>query len=533
MRMIENPILKGFNPDPSIIRVGEDYYIATSTFEWFPGVQIHHSRDLINWKLIAHPLNRISQLYMRGVPDSGGIWAPCLSYDNGTFYLVYTNVKSVNGLFKDTHNYLVTTKDITGEWSEPVHLNSDGFDPSLFHDTDGRKWLTNMVWDHRKGRNPFGGIMLQEYFPEEKKLVGSPLKIFTGTKLMVTEGPHLYKLHGYYYLLTAEGGTHFGHAVTMARATSITGPYEVDPQNPILTSRYDVTLPLQRSGHADIVETQEGQWYMVHLSGRPIPTKGRCILGRETCIQKVYWTEDKWLRLAQGGNTPAVMVQAPELPEHPWESEPERDDFEDSSLNIHFQTLRIPQSEDFLSLTERPGYLRLKGQESLSSWHRQSMVARRQQSFKCTAATCIEFEPESYKQMAGLICYYDTRNYYYLYVSHDEVRGKYLNILTCVNNSFNYPIAEICIEGWQRCHLKAQINYDQLRFSYSRDGIIWTEIDAVFDHSTLSDEFCWAQGIFGCFTGAFIGLCCQDLSGKERTADFDYFEYSEDNYSHK
>lgn len=205
MNMITNPILRGFHPDPSICRAGEDYYIATSTFEWFPGVRIHHSRDLVHWKPIQSPLTRTSQLHMEGNIDSGGVWAPCLSYDNGVFYLIYTDVKSRVGAFKDTHNYLVTATNIEGPWSEPVYLNSSGFDPSLFHDEDGRKWLVNMIWDHRKGKNRFSGIVLQEFSVQEHKLTGPAVNIFKGTELGLTEAPHLYKYKGYYYLLTAEG----------------------------------------------------------------------------------------------------------------------------------------------------------------------------------------------------------------------------------------------------------------------------------------------------------------------------------------
>ena len=217
MRYIKNPVLPGFNPDPSILRVVDDYYIATSTFEWFPGVQIHHSKDLIHWKLITRPLKRTSQLNMTGNPNSCGIWAPCLSYDKGIFYLIYTDVKYFREIFKDCHNYMVTTDDIAGDWSEPIYLNGSGFDPSLFHDEDGKKWLVNMIWDHRKGKNPFSGIVLQEYSVHEKKLIGKSLNIFKGTALGLVEGPHLYKRNGFYYLMTAEGGTGLKHAVTMAR----------------------------------------------------------------------------------------------------------------------------------------------------------------------------------------------------------------------------------------------------------------------------------------------------------------------------
>ena len=161
---IENPVLRGFHPDPSILRVGQDYYLATSTFEWFPGIRIHHSRDLGNWRLLTCALQDPAQLDLQGIPDSGGVWAPCLSHDEGVFYLAYGVVFQLNGAAKDVRNFVTTATDITGPWSPPVYLNSSGFDPSLFHE-DGRHWLLNMVWDHRVGRNPFYGIVLQEYCP--------------------------------------------------------------------------------------------------------------------------------------------------------------------------------------------------------------------------------------------------------------------------------------------------------------------------------------------------------------------------------
>ena len=229
MRVIRNPVLRGFNPDPSIVRVGDDYYIATSTFEWFPGVCIHHSRDLEHWRLVSHPLDRPALLDMRGDPNSGGVWAPCLSWSGGLFHLVYTDMKRWAGQVKDCHNYLTTAPSVEGPWSDPVFLNSSGFDASLFHDTDGRKWLLNMLWDHRAAQSGFGGILLQEYSAERKQLVGEPSLVFRGTDLGLVEGPHLYKRGGFYYLLTAEGGTFATHAATVARSARLQGPYEVMP----------------------------------------------------------------------------------------------------------------------------------------------------------------------------------------------------------------------------------------------------------------------------------------------------------------
>jgi xylan 1,4-beta-xylosidase len=525
---IKNPILPGFNPDPSILRVNDDYYIATSTFEWFPGVQIHHSKDLIHWKLITHPLNRNSQLNMIGNPNSCGIWAPCLSYNAGNFYLIYTDVKTFRGEFKDAHNFLVTSQDIMGEWSDPIYLNSSGFDPSLFHDTDGRKWLVNMIWDHRKDKHPFGGILLQEYSHEQRKLTGPVKNIFKGSEIQKVEGPHLYKRNGFYYLLTAEGGTVLRHSVTMARSKNIDGPYEIDPQNPVLTSFDNPELILQRAGHASLVETQNGEWYLTHLCGRHIPSRGRCTMGRETAIQKMKWTIDGWLRLEIGGHEPQIEVPAPDHSIHKWEPEPVRDDFNSEKLNVNFQFLRANLDENTLSLIERPGFLRLKGRESLNSHHTQALVARRQQSFFYTAETCVDFNPDSFQQMAGLICMYDNRNFYYLYLTFEEDKGRCIDIISSLDGATQFLSDEklrIPIEGMY--YLKANVYYDKLRFYHSANGKDWIPIGPIYDYSTLSDEF-EAWGGDAHFTGSFVGICCQDLSGSRKHADFDYFGYKED-----
>src|SRR4051812_38085786 len=200
---IVNPILRGFNPDPSIVRVDDDYYIATSTFEWFPGMQIHHSRDLIHWRLIARPLNRASQLDLRGDPDSCGVWAPNLTYADGLFHLVYTDVATFLSGYWDPQNYLVTAPDLAGPWSDPVVLHGRGFDASLFHDDDGTSWMLSMVADWRPGRNRFAGISIQQYDRTVRALTGPEHLIFTGTEAGLVEGPNLYRKDGWYYLVTA------------------------------------------------------------------------------------------------------------------------------------------------------------------------------------------------------------------------------------------------------------------------------------------------------------------------------------------
>jgi xylan 1,4-beta-xylosidase len=537
--IIRNPILPGFNPDPSIVRVGDDYYIATSTFEWFPGVQIHHSRDLVHWRLLTRPLTRPSQLNMLGDPDSCGVWAPCLSYSDGLFYLVYTDVKrygrtTVGGSggvsLRDFHNYLVTSPRIDGEWSDPVYLNSSGFDPSLFHDDDGRKYVVNMLWDHRPGQNRFAGIVLQEYDTGEGKLVGPTSLIFKGTPLGLTEGPHLYKRGGYYHLLTAEGGTGWGHAVTMARSRTLTGPYELHPDGPVVTARHRPDIELQRAGHADLVETQSGEAYLVHLCGRPIRNRGRCTLGRETAIQKMAWSQDGWLRTADGEGVPRLEVAAPGLPAHGFPKPPVREDFDGPELPIDFQWLRSPWPEELFSLTERPGHLRLYGRETLGSLFRQALVARRQQAHCFTAETVVEFEPEHFQQMAGLVCYYNSSKLHCLYVSRDDVAGKHVRVLSFVPDQIvtDVSTAPIAIPGGKPVHLRVEVDYERLRFGYRVGGEDWQWLPEQFDASALSDE----AAIPGTpnFTGAFVGMCCHDMSGTRKAADFDYFEYREREY---
>ena len=519
--MIRNPILPGFHPDPSIVRVGDEYYLAVSTFEWFPGVLIYRSRDLANWTLAARPLERLSQLNMLGNPDSGGVWAPCLSYSDGLFYLVYTDVKTMKGIWRDMHNYLVTAERVDGEWSDPIYLNSVGHDPSLFHDDDGRKWLVQMKWEYSRGRNRFGGIVLQEYSPEERRLVGESRLIFPGTERGFTEAPHLYKRNGYYYLITAEGGTWYDHCVTLARSRRIEGPYELHPQNPILTSADRPDLALQKAGHADLVETPDGEWYMVHLCGRPLEPRGRCILGRETAIQKVVWKEDDWLYLENGTRHPDVYVPAPgEV--GPAEEPPARDHFDGGRLSPGFQTLRVPPDEGTISLTARPGWLRLAGRESLASVHRQSLVARRVQHFRYRAETCLEFEPQSSRQMAGLTAYYNTDNYVYAYVTRDEEAGAVVRLLRC-HKGVVEPDEDVGrpIGGAKRVWLRLDADRDRGVFSFSTDGQRWTALQPAVDLGLLSDDAIGGRS----FTGTFVGICCQDLSGEGRAADFDYFDY--------
>ena len=544
---IQNPILRGFHPDPSIIRVGEDYYIATSTFEWWPGVRLHHSRDLKNWEQIEYPLSRISQLDLRGVGASQGIWAPCLTYDQGTFYLVYTVVRSFYCNMYDTENYLVTSDNIHGPWSEPVALNNFGFDPSLFHDEDGRKYMVSMVTDHRVPKKYAGRLVLQEYDPEKKAMTGPVRDIYRGEKIFL-EGPHIYKRQGWYYLFAADTGTGEGHGQSVLRSRDIWGPYEMLKENhgeqreeneafSILTSRHYEDILLQKSGHGDLVETPGGEWYMVHLCGRAFvdrnpadagrfPNSRRYMMGRETAIQKILWREDGWPVLEAGGTTPQNEVPVPKevseevLCRREAASPLVRDDFEEKALSLDYQSLRIPMDEHYLSLSARPGWLRMYGRSGLSSRFSQTLIARRMREYCMEASACVEFEPEVFKQMAGLIFLYDCDNYLYLHISRDEDVGKCITLLKAENKKYEYLTDYIPVREKEALYLKMETRNAMTRFYYGYSEKDWQEIGPLINASFLSDEACGE----GWFTGAMIGICCQDMTGFGRYADFDWFE---------
>lgn len=522
--MILNPILPGFHPDPSIIRVGDDYYIANSTFEWFPGVRLHHSRDLKHWRTLGHILTRESQLDLKGVPNSGGVWAPSLSHADGRFWLMYTNVRhwGLDSPYMDVGVYLTTADSIEGPWSDPVSFPSFGFDPSLFHDDDGRKWYVNVQWDFRKGKHRFSGIVLQEYDPVRECVIGAPRTILQKEGIII-EGPNLYKKDGWYYLMLAEGGTEWGHGISLARSRQITGPYELDPQPMLITSRDDSSLKFQKAGHGEIVQTQSGEWYLAHLASRPLQKDGerRCVLGRETCLQRVEWSDEGWLRLAHGGWHPAEEVAEPSaLVRHAWPEPASRDDFEEASLDANWASLRGPVEDSWLSLSQRPGWLRLKGRASLHSLQPQSLVAKRLQSFEATIETCLEFEPDHFSQMAGLVCWYDTKTHYYLRVTHDASRGKVAGIvLSDCGVADEVADTLFSLEGCQRIYLRAEVRCASLQFLVSREGSDWVQLGPVLDMTKLSDDYGGLR-----FTGAFAGLCVQDANGTGVTADFDYFQ---------
>ena len=533
---IRNPVLPGFNPDPSIVRVGDEYFIAVSTFEWFPGVRVHASKDLVHWNLVANVLDTTTMLDMKGDPDSGGIWAPDLSYADGKFWLVYTDVKVIDGAFKDMTNYLTTATDVRGPWSEPVRLNGVGFDASLFHDDDGHKYLVQQTWDHRDYHHQFDGITLTELDPftlvPDRKTART---IYRGTPAQLVEGPHLYKVDGSYLLFVAEGGTVYEHQETVARSATLDADsFETMPRNPLLTNRANAAFPLQKQGHGGLVDTPGGEWYYASLVARPWrhdedgpDVRGWCTLGRETSIQKVEWDADGWPRIV-GGQEGLVEVPAPrdaiETPAPPDHSQ--HDDFTTGRLGLEWNTLRVPFSAEMGSVGG--GRLELVGRGSLANRHELSLVARRWQAFEFDAETAVKFDPTTYQAMAGLTNYYNTRHWSWIHVTWDEAKGRVLEV-TEVDRGRHRSFLRDTVpvpDGVEWVHLRTKVRTRTYTYEYSFDGVQWHPTGVELDAKILSDDYV-NQKYGGFFTGAFVGLAAVDYSGYREVATFDHFDYRE------
>lgn len=538
-----NPVLTGFHADPSILRVEDWYYIANSTFEWYPGVEIHRSKDLVSWESVPSPLSERRLLDMDGAQASCGIWAPCLSWSDGLFHLIYTNVRSWNsGAWKDTPNYLTTAPSIDGPWSDPVYLNSSGFDPSLFHDEDGKKWLVNMEWDYRKtGSDQFSGILLQEYSPKEKRLVGPIRKIFPGSEIALVEGPHLYRRNGWYYILAAEGGTTWEHAATLGRSRKIEGPYELHPYNPLISSYGHPEITIQKAGHASWCDSPDGRTYLAFLCGRPLPGTDRCPLGRETSIVELVWKDDwpyvkppEGKALLESGrvwNWPTDTYEPPVVTEEtkkaagpngliPPHNRSAEYRFNGNAIHGDLKSLRVQRDASRYSLSARPGFLRLVGGQSPVSKYGQTLLARRQTDFDFEAETKMEISPVSFQHLAGLTWRYDEENQYLLAVSrNDGEERRTLNVISLMDKEFSRS-KDIYLPAEGPVWLGVSVKDGKGRFRYSLDGVNWVIIRPVLDESVLSDEF----GGLG-FTGAFVGLFCTDTQSLSGSADFEYFTY--------
>jgi len=503
-----NPVLPGFHPDPSVCRAGDEYFLVTSSFEYAPGVPVFRSRNLLEWELIGHALERESQLDLVNAKSSQGIFAPTIRFHQGRFIMITTNMTTGRGFY-------VTTDDPTGAWSDPIFVQEEGFtmDPSLFFDDDGKVYYTR----HGGGRH--GGVFQAELELETGRLREPARPIWAGTGGIWPEAPHLYKIHGNYYLMIAEGGTSYDHSVTIARSSSPWGPFEVCPRNPILTHAHDRSLPIQATGHADLVQSPDGAFWLVFLGIRPWDGAHHH-LGRETFLAPVHWDDAGWPVVNHGRpiertlSLAAVPGSVPGAPLVSYASRPVRDDFDTPALAPAWNFLRTPEPTH-ASLSARPGWLRLLSTAStLDDTGPTSFVGRRQLHYACRAHSTLEFSPVARGQRAGLVVRADEYNHYDLVLAFTDhgcqllleqrVQGK---SSTVAELAWSSPTAELCIEA----------SPGHYEFFAGDAGGVSHSLGRLPSEPLASE-------VTGGFTGAYLGMFVSGGAGTP-PADFDYFEY--------
>lgn len=521
MTAFTNPILRGCYPDPSVCRVGDDFYLVTSTFEYLPGLPIFHSRDLVSWTQIGHAIDRPGQLDLSSVPSSGGLFAPTIRHDDGTFYITNT---LVHGEGK-TGNFVITATDPAGPWSDPHWLDdADGIDPSLFFD-DGRAWYigtrlaTPGLWHDQTE------VWLRELDLATMQLTGPQHILWHGALdgAIWAEGPHLYRIDDRYYLLAAEGGTAEHHAISVAASDTLTGPYIGNPGNPVLTHRnLGLDYPVTAVGHADLVETPDGQWFAVLLASRQYG--GRFAnLGRETFLVPVSW-EAGWPVFAPGvGRADADFT----LPSIATTGQPDsrilalRDDFVEAKLGRQWTAIRA-QPGEVGSTTQRPDWLRLPVlPASLTTIGSPSFIGRRQQHRNVLASTLIDFAPTSAAELAGIAVRQSENDHLVLAISGNGAGQRRVLVLRRVGGVDTVLAEQQLAEGLVT--LSIRIVGQQHSFEYSHSAGETATILATTNGSALS------SAVAGGFLGVWIGLFATS-NGEASTsaADFDWFDYTGD-----
>lgn len=401
-----NPILPGYHPDPSICRVGDDYYLVNSTFVWFPGLPIYHSKDLVNWELIGHAIDRPDQMNFDGLPDMLGLFAPTIRYHEGLFYIINTCVGC--GM-----NFYITATNPAGPWSDPNWLpEADGIDPSLMWDDDGKCYYTGVVGTEKPEWKDQGVIYNQELDLQQKKLVGERHNATFGhaNNASYSEGPHLYNINGKYLLMISEGGTGIYHALTVHHSDSVFGPYTTDYINPVLTHRHlGQDYPVHAIGHGDLVQTQNGDWWAVMLGKRRLD--GLTTLARETFLAKVDF--DGQTPVFNKGEGKVLMTQTrPNLPWTPFKKQPAKDEFEGDKLNKKWYTIRTPK-DSFYTVNKGALHLNLRA-EIMDSLVNSSLLVQRIEHHKFEASTKMSFKTSKDNEQAGLTVYRTNENHFNL-----------------------------------------------------------------------------------------------------------------------
>src|SRR5450759_2476311 len=489
-----NPVIPGFWSDPSVCRVGEDYYLVNSTFEYFPGVPVFHSKDLVNWELIGYCIDRTTQL-----PKGMNIFATTIRYHEGTFYMITTNM-GIGG------NFYITATNPAGPWSDPVWIEAQGIDPDLFFDDNGKVYNISSTFE------------LHEIDLKTGKFVSEGRKIWNGTGGRYPEGPHIYKKDGFYYVMAAEGGTEEAHSETIARSKNIWGPYNSNPSNPILThcNAAGQGNPIQGVGHADIINAHDGSWWTVFHGYRSVSGTHH-ILGRETCLAPVYWPTNGW-PVVNGNGTVTVNMTCPTLPLKPFAAKPDRTEFDSDKLGLEWNYIRNPVSDNY-SLAARRGFLRLTGSEQTIEDNKSpTFTGRRVQDMYFTAETQLEFNPRKLNEEAGMILL-NNGTHFDLLVKQSN--GKRVAVGRLRFGSVIHESAEIILNpGPVKLIIKGERS--NLSFLCSQGNDTPKEIIKIMSRYLSSETV-------GGFTGVYVGLYATG-NGKACTAstDYDWFRYAAD-----
>jgi xylan 1,4-beta-xylosidase len=497
-----NPVVPGFYPDPSAIRVGQDYYLVTSTFEFFPGVPVMHSRDMVHWKKIGYCLTRKSQLDLTNCPASRGIWAATIRHHNGVFYMITTVMNG--GVCR---KFFVTATDPAGEWSDPIWIDQPGIDPTLLFDDDGKVYLTS------NGGKP--GINQALLDVKTGKLLSEDRIIWKGTGGAYPEGPRLYKINGWYYLSIAEGGCQYGHMQTIARSRSPWGPFESCPRNPILTHRdRGGSHPIQGLGHMEFVQTPEGAWWAYALGYR-ISRQYFYHLGRETFLMPVTWGEDGWPIIGNNGMIELEM-DGPLPPSQPWPTPPVRDDFDDAKLGLEWNYLRNPDMNNY-SLKQRKGWLTLTPSPvNIDDLDSPTLVCRRQEHWDCAVSTRLDFSPVADNEEAGLSAFYYNEHHYDIGLvksgtGRQLIVRRRIGDLTAIVARADVPAGPV-----EPAMIADKLNY---RMGYMRDG-------QFVEMATGRTQFLSCEAAPVGFTGVCFGLYATGNGKNSATAaHFDWFDY--------
>lgn len=548
MVKIKNPIIPGMAPDPSIIRVENTYYLATSTFHWMPGIQLYKSTDLVNWTLIDNVLKK-DKINLQGTNTPGGIWAPHLSYDIKTkkYWLAYSHMVNMAGREFSSNSYMMWSENISGPWSEPIYLTSIGFDPSLFHDEDGKHYAAILEWESREGYQAPGHIVIAEISLENGEVLGQWKRVTQGfTTRGCAEAPQIYKHAGYYYLLLASGGTGYAHGVEIGRSKSIMGPYEPHPTGePIITSSprhlfslgdpdaghfemYNPNSLIQKAGHGSLVDTPTGEWYITHLMSRPLPGTLLNPLGRETSIQKMRWNNDNWLEMEDGSNLAKIAVEGISgIEDLKLLNHDVQEYFESSEYSNQFMTPYQAQTIEWVNTTERPGFLRIYGGDSFFSQVNPSIMATRATSFLYEIDTKVIFKPNHYSETAGVGLYYDSNNWVYLHITYSEItKGPVLSVLQAKlgeRKEIFQPIIEVP-SGTVELKIIYNMGFAEMYFRLV-DQEEWQLVMEKIDVTYLSDEGVNGEsGEIGGFTGLFNFIGTVDAHQHDSFADFQFYK---------